>query len=126
MNSPPVLSSHFDYRVESLKLENEIDQILEALRKSQEIEYRLAEERLTAKKNYIINLYEQLERERSVLSKHTSLLENQDSLLDAVLSRISQVKTEVSRLKEMGEVSKGFGRVPQHILEEHFNLGIEQ
>lgn len=119
------MSSHFDYRVESLKLDSEIDQILEALRKSQEIEYRLAEERLSAKKNYIINLYEQLERERSVLLKHTSLSENQDSLLDAVLSRISQVKREVSRLKEMGEVSKGFGRVPKHILEEHFSLGIE-
>ncbi|XP_057783430.1 uncharacterized protein LOC131001164 isoform X2 [Salvia miltiorrhiza] len=122
---PPVLSSNFDYRVESLKLENEIDHIMDALRKSQEIEYRLAEERLSAQKNYIINLYEQLERERSALSKHTSLSDNQDSLLDAVLSRVSQVKQEVSRLKDMGEVSKGFGRVPKHILEEQFSLGIE-
>ncbi|KAL1536132.1 protein OBERON 2 isoform X2 [Salvia divinorum] len=35
---------------------------LDALRKLQEIEHRLAEERLSAQKNYIINLYEQLER----------------------------------------------------------------
>lgn len=119
------MSTNFDYRVESLKLDNEIDHILDALRKSQEIEYRLAEERLSAQKNYIINLYEQLERERSDLSKHTSVSENQDALLDAVLSRVSQIKREVSRLKDMGEVSKGFGRVPKHILEEQFNLDIE-
>lgn len=125
LGSPPVLSSNFDYRVESLKLDNEIDHILDALRRSQQVEYRLAEERLSAQKNYIINLYEQLERERSDLSKHASLSENQDLLLDAVLSRVSQIKQEVSRLKDMGEVSKGFGRVPKHILEEQFSLDIE-
>ncbi|KAL1561759.1 protein OBERON 2-like isoform X1 [Salvia divinorum] len=125
LESPPVLSSKFDYRVESLKLENEIDYILDELRKSQEIEYRLAEERLSAQKKYIINLYEELEKERSALLKHTSISEKQDSLLDAVLSRVSQVKREVSRLKDMGEVSKGFGRVPKRILEEQFSLVIE-
>ncbi|KAK4434032.1 hypothetical protein Salat_0565900 [Sesamum alatum] len=119
--SPP---SKFDHRVETLKLEDEVDQILDSLRKSQEIEYRLAEERLSAQKNYILNLYQQLDKERSDLSRHTSS-EDQDSLLDAVLSRADQVKREVSRLKDMAEVAKGFGRVPKHILKEQFGLDIE-
>ncbi|KAL0368102.1 UNVERIFIED_CONTAM: hypothetical protein Scaly_1029100 [Sesamum calycinum] len=118
------LSSKFDHRVESLKLEDEVDQILDSLRKSQEIEYRLAEERLSAQKNYILNLYQQLNEERSDLSRHTSS-EDQDSLLDAVLSRVDQVKREVSRLKDIAEVAKGFGRVPKHILKEQFDLDIE-
>lgn len=118
------LSSKFDHRVESLKLEDEVDQILDSLRKSQEIEYRLAEERLSAQKNYILNLYQQLNKERSDLSRHTSS-EDQDSLLEAVLSRVDQVKREVSRLKDMAEVAKGFGRVPKHILKEQFDLDIE-
>ncbi|KAI3459397.1 hypothetical protein Pfo_016060 [Paulownia fortunei] len=124
MSSPPTLSSNFDHRVESLKLEDEIDHILDALRKSQEIEYRLAEERLSAQKNYILNLYQQLDKERSDLSRHTSS-KDQDSLLDAVLSRVDQIKQEVSTLKDMEEVSKGFGRVPKHILKEQFGLDID-
>ncbi|KAK4388586.1 hypothetical protein Sango_2465200 [Sesamum angolense] len=113
--SPP--SSILDHLVESLKLEDEVDQILDSLRKSQEIEYRLAEERLSTQKNYILNLYQQINKERSS--------EDQDSLLDEVLSRVDQVKREVSRLKDMADVSKGFGRVPKHILKELFGLDIE-
>lgn len=120
-----MLSPIFDYRVETLKLDHEIDGILDALRKAQEFEYRLAEEKLYGQKTYIINLYKQLEKERSELSKHTSASENQDSLLDAVLSRISQIKQEVSRLKEMGSVSKGFAKVPKHVLKEQFDIDIE-
>lgn len=118
---PPTLSSNFDYQVESLKLDNEIDEVLESLRKSQQIEYRLAEERLTAQKSYVINLYQQLDRERSTLLRHTSSNDH-DSLLDSVLNRIEQVKREVSRLKDMGEVANGFGKVPKRILKEHFGL----
>ncbi|KAL0368106.1 UNVERIFIED_CONTAM: hypothetical protein Scaly_1029500 [Sesamum calycinum] len=111
------LSSILDHLVESLKLEDEVDQILDSLRKSQEFEYRLAEERLSTQKNYILNLYQQINKERSS--------EDQDSLLDDVLSRVNQVKREVSRLKDMANVAKGFGRVPKHILKELFGLGIE-
>ncbi|KAK6146060.1 hypothetical protein DH2020_019929 [Rehmannia glutinosa] len=124
MGSPPTLSSKFDHQVESLKLEDEIDHILDALRKSQEIEYRLAEEKLSAQKNYIQNLYQQLDKERSDLSRHTSS-KDQDSLLDVVLNRVDQIKREVSRLKDMEEVSKGFGKVPKHILKEQFGLDIK-
>ncbi|KAK4388590.1 hypothetical protein Sango_2465600 [Sesamum angolense] len=92
------LSSKFDHQVESLKLEDEVDQILDSLRNST--------------------------KERSDLSRHTSS-EDQDSLLDAVLSRVDQVKREVSRLKDIAEVAKGFGRVPKHILKEQFDLDIE-
>lgn len=79
-SSPLKMTSNFDYRVESLKLEDEIDQTLQALRKSQNFEYRLAEERLLVQKNYIMNLYEQLDKERSDLSSHTTMVET-DTLL---------------------------------------------
>ncbi|KAG8373075.1 hypothetical protein BUALT_Bualt12G0133000 [Buddleja alternifolia] len=122
--SPPKLSSNFDHRVESLKLEDEIDHILDRLKKSQAIEYRLAEEKLLAQKNFILNLYQQLDKEKCDLSRHTSS-KGQDSLLDAVLNRVNQIKREVLRLKDMEEVAKGFGRVPKHILKEQYGLDIE-
>lgn len=125
VGSPQPLSSTFDHRVESLKLEDEIDQILHALRKSQDFEYRLAEERLFAHKNYILNLYQQLDKERSDLSRHTSLKDPNTTVLDAVQSRIDQIKQEVSKLKDMEEAKKGFGRVSKYILKEHFGLEIE-
>ncbi|CAI9776532.1 unnamed protein product [Fraxinus pennsylvanica] len=125
VGSPQPLSSTFDHRVESLKLEDEIDQILHALRTSQDFEYRLAEERLFAHKNYILNLYEQLDKERSDLSRHTSLKDPNTTVLDAVQSRIDQIKQEVSKLNDMEEAKKGFGRVSKYILKEHFGLEIE-
>lgn len=125
VGSPQPLSSTFDHRVESLKLEDEIDQILHALRKSQDFEYRLAEERLFAHKNYILNLYQQLDKERSELSRHASLKDPNTTVLDAVQSRIEQIKREVSKLKDMEEAKKGFGRVSKYILKEHFGLEIE-
>lgn len=122
---PPALSSNFDHRVESLKLEDEIDHILDALKRSQKIEYRLAEERLMAQKNYILNLYQQLEKERSDISRRKSSSKSRESMLDGLLERVDQIKREVSRLKDMEEVAKGFGRVPKHILKEQFGLDIE-
>ncbi|KAL8490849.1 hypothetical protein ACS0TY_022745 [Phlomoides rotata] len=101
-------SSKFDYRIESLKLDNEIDEVLDALRKSQQIEYRLAEEKLQDKKNHVLNLYEQLDTERSTLSRHASTGDI-EPFLTVVLERISQVKEEVEKLKDMREVAKGFG-----------------
>ncbi|XP_051152916.1 protein OBERON 2 [Andrographis paniculata] len=123
-SSPQPFSSNFDYRVESLKLEDKIDRILEALRKSQEIEYRLAEEKLSARKNYILNLYQQLETDKCALSKHTSYNDCK-SLLDVVQDRIDSIKQEVSSLRDMAKAAKGFGRVPKRILKEKFDLDVE-
>ncbi|KAA8527617.1 hypothetical protein F0562_034988 [Nyssa sinensis] len=123
-DSPQILSGNFDHRIESLKLEDEIDQVLQALRKAQESEYKIAEERLFAQKNYLLNLYQQLNKERSELSRYTSS-SDPDALLDAVLNRVDQIKQEVVKLKDMEVVAKGFGKTSKDILREHFGLEME-
>ncbi|KAK4357088.1 hypothetical protein RND71_022698 [Anisodus tanguticus] len=123
-SSPEKMTSNFDCRVESLKLEDEIDQVLQALRKSQEFEYRLAEERLFAQKNYIMNLFEQFDEERSDLSSHTSMVETETSL-DVVLKRVDQIKREALKLKEMKQVQNGFGSTSKEILKDYFGLETE-
>lgn len=123
-SSPQKMISNFDHRVESLKLEDEIDQVLQTLRKSQEFEYRLVEERLFAQKNYIMNLYKQLNMERSDLSSHTSMIET-DTLLDVVLKRVDQIKREVLKLKDMKQVQNGFGKTSKEILKDYFGVETE-
>lgn len=123
-SSPLKMTSNFDYRVESLKLEDEIDQTLQALRKSQNFEYRLAEERLLVQKNYIMNLYEQLDKERSDLSSHTTMVET-DTFVDAVIRRVDQIKREELKLKDMKQVQNGFGSTSKTILKDYFGLEAE-
>ncbi|XVE81635.1 hypothetical protein DITRI_Ditri15bG0080900 [Diplodiscus trichospermus] len=119
-----VLSISSDYHIEYLKLENEIDQVLQDLRKEQESEYKIAEERLYAQKNYLRNLYQQLDKERSELS-HLASGTKADAMLNAILNRVDQIKQEVMKLKEMEEVANGFGRTPKGTLKKHFGLEIE-
>lgn len=119
--SPQILSGDFDYRIESLKLEDEIDQILVALKKSQESEYKIAEESLNAQKNHLLDLYQQLEKERRDLAER-SPSSDPDDLLDAVLKRVDQIKQEVVKLRNMGAVAKGFGKTSKAILKEHFSV----
>lgn len=118
------VSLSFNWKTESLKLEEEIDQVLQALKKSQEIEYELAEEKLYSQKNYLSTLYQQLEDERATLTRHVSSTD-QDNLLNSVLKRVNQIKRELVKLKEMEKVASGFGRTDRGILEEHFGLEIE-
>ncbi|XP_027165333.1 OBERON-like protein [Coffea eugenioides] len=120
----PLLSSKFDHRVETLVLEDEIDQILMALKKSQESEYRLAEEALSVQKNCIQDLYQQLDHERSTLSQRAPS-PDADAVLDSFLSKVDHLKQEITKFKDMKEVAKGFGRTPKHILKDHFNLETE-
>ncbi|CAK9150869.1 unnamed protein product [Ilex paraguariensis] len=124
LGSMHILSGNFDHRVESLKLEDEIDQILQALKKSQESEYKIAEERLFAQKNYLLNLYQQLDKERSDLLRYTSSTDS-DTLLDTVLKRVDQIKWEVKKLRDMQEVAKGFGKTSKDTLKEHFGIEME-
>uniref|UniRef100_A0A5B7A6F1 Uncharacterized protein n=1 Tax=Davidia involucrata TaxID=16924 RepID=A0A5B7A6F1_DAVIN len=119
------LSGNVDHQIKSLKLEEEIDQVLQELRKSQEFEYKIAEERLCAQKNYLLNLYQQLGKERSELSRGTSSTDP-DAALDAVLNRVDQIKLEVMKLRDMEEVAKGFGKTSKDILREHFGLEMER
>lgn len=124
MGEPDVPTS-YDCQTESRKLDHDIDQVLQALRKSQEFEYKLAEETLHAQKDYLCNLYQQLQEEKSELARHVSSTD-QDDLLNAVLSRVEQIKREVAKFKMMKEVAKGFGQTSRSILEEHFGLVIER
>lgn len=121
---PNIFSANFDHRIESIKLEDEIDQILLALRKSQETEYRIAEERLYAQKDYLLNLYQQLDEERAKLKTNASSIHS-DVLIDATLKRVDQIKREVKKLRDMEEVGKGFGRTSKEILKEHFGVEME-
>ncbi|XP_043708396.1 protein OBERON 2-like isoform X2 [Telopea speciosissima] len=125
-NSQQPLYITSDHRIATLKLEDEIDEVLQSLKKSQETEYRIAKERLYAKKSFLLSLYEQLDMERSELAKQSSTTEgNSEALLANVLNRVKQINRESARLREMEEVAKGFGRVPKTILTEHFGLEIE-
>ncbi|XAR67531.1 hypothetical protein NMG60_11002314 [Bertholletia excelsa] len=122
--SPQFLSGAFDPRIEAPKLEDEIDQVLQTLRKSQESEYIIAEERLYAQKNYLLNLYQQLDKERAELSTRTSS-NDPDAMLEAVLQRVDQIKREIIKLRDMEEVAKGFGRTSKEILKQHFGIETE-
>lgn len=111
----------FHHRTQSVRLDEEIDQVLQSLRKSQELEYRIAEEQLHSQKRYLHNLYQQLEQESSELAcKEKS--DDFDNLLKVVLNRNNQIKQEVHKLQVMKEVAKGFGKTSRSILREHFGL----
>ncbi|XVF38251.1 hypothetical protein REPUB_Repub20aG0084100 [Reevesia pubescens] len=97
--------------------------VLQALRKAQESEYKIAEERFYGQKNYLRNLYQQLDKERSELSHQASGTEA-NALLNAILNRVDQIKQEVMKLKEM-EVAHGFGKTPKGTLKEHYGLELE-
>ncbi|KAJ6988486.1 hypothetical protein NC653_021414 [Populus alba x Populus x berolinensis] len=105
--SSPDVSMSTDSQTETLKLEDEINQVLQALRVSQDAEYELAEELLFAQKKTF-----------------TSIWTKRDALLSAVLSRVDQIKREMRKLEDMEEVANGFGRTCKDILKEHFGLEV--
>lgn len=122
--SPQSLSGIFNLEIDSLELEEEIDQVLRALRKAQQTEYKIAEERLLAQKNCLLNLYRQLDKERSELSMAKSS-DDQDVLLEAILKRVDQIKREIVKLRDMEVVAKGFGKTSKDILDQHFRFETE-
>ncbi|XP_054821899.1 protein OBERON 2-like [Prosopis cineraria] len=109
---------------ELVELEVEIDQALQDLRKSQEFEYKLAEERLHAQKNYLNNLYQQLKSEKSELARPRSSSSSSVVSDHAIRKREEQIRLESQKLEDMKKVAHGFGSTPHYILREHFGLGI--
>ncbi|XP_028771651.1 uncharacterized protein LOC114748076 [Neltuma alba] len=107
----------------SIKLEMEIDQVLQNLRKSQEYEYKLAEERLHAQMNYVNNLYQQLESERYELARPRSSSSSLVVSDHAIRKREEQIRLETQKLEDMKKVADGFGSIDQDILREHFGIG---
>ncbi|XP_024008244.1 protein OBERON 1 isoform X4 [Eutrema salsugineum] len=121
----PIEPMPFNHEAEMHKLEEEIRDVLKGLRGAQESEYQIAEARLYAQKECLDDLYRQLEKEKSELSRCGSGTDA-DSLMTNVVKRLDQIRREVTKLKEMEEVAKGFGRTPRGILEEYFHLNIEE
>ncbi|CAH8308248.1 unnamed protein product [Eruca vesicaria subsp. sativa] len=121
----PIEPMPFNHEAEMHKLEEEIREVLKALREAQESEYQIAEVRLHAQKECLGDLYRQLEEEKSEMSRRVSG-SDADSLMTNVLKRMDQIRKEVTKLKEMEEVAKGFGRTRRGILEEYFHLTIEE
>lgn len=109
---------------ESQRLDDEIDKVLQALRKSQVSEYKIAEERLYAQKSHLLTLYKQLEEGRSQLSRGLSSAST-SALLDAIVNTSDRIRREVKKLRDMEKVAKGFGKTPKGILKEHFTLEVE-
>ncbi|XP_045815620.1 OBERON-like protein [Trifolium pratense] len=106
------------YHSQILNIEAEVGDILVALRKSQELEYKVAEERLHEQKRYIQNLYERLQSEVTELESPN--LTHSEPLFRAIGERKEQIKRELEKFKEMKLVASGFGRISRDILKEHF------
>uniref|UniRef100_A0A175YJP8 Uncharacterized protein n=1 Tax=Daucus carota subsp. sativus TaxID=79200 RepID=A0A175YJP8_DAUCS len=120
--SPHKVSESFDPVIESLKLEVKVDEMLAALRKSQEQEYNMARDKLCEHKNYLKDLYQQLNKEKAELAQHAAHNAHRGALTKLVRNRLDQIKSEEIKLKEMEEVAKGFGRTSKKILKKHFDL----
>nr|AAK69758.1 CDPK adapter protein 1 [Mesembryanthemum crystallinum] len=117
--------NNLSHQNECLKLEVEIDQVLHELRRSQEVEYRLAQERLRAQKDHLSSLYQQMDKEKSELTRYPPST-NRNALLSSVIVKEEYIQCELSKLKNMEKVAKGFGKTPKEILKEHFNLDFEE
>ncbi|XP_071729741.1 uncharacterized protein [Rutidosis leptorrhynchoides] len=120
--SPHISFSNFDYRLESIKLIQRIDETLASLKRSQEIEYRIAEDVLTTQKTYLLDLYEELDKEKGKLAKCTPSAD--PSLVHTVFLRMEQIKTEFDKINAMQVVGKGFGKTSKNVLKEHFGMQV--
>lgn len=116
-----------DYDNVSLKLEDDIDKILQELKNSQDLDYQIVERKLYDQKDYLLSLYRQLDLERSALANPMSLpnLGDCDNLLANVLDRVDQIKHEEEKLRNMMKIAKGFGQTNKNILREHFGLAAD-
>nr|XP_043628437.1 uncharacterized protein LOC122599896 [Erigeron canadensis] len=119
---PQISFSNFDYRLESVELEQRIDKTLALLKKSQETEYRVAEKVLTTQKKQLLDLYEELNKEKVNLAKCSP--SSDPSVVHAVLKRMDQIKNQYNNITAMQEVGKGFGKTSKYVLKEHFGVQV--
>jgi len=115
---------YFNFLPRSLKLEAEVDQVLEDFRKSQELEYKVVEETLRAQKTYLQSLYQQLDHEKKALVGQISSSASEVSSSTAVRERKKQIRREVAKFEIMKKVANGFGRTSSSILKEHFGFKV--
>ncbi|XP_017407926.1 uncharacterized protein LOC108320869 isoform X4 [Vigna angularis] len=107
----------------SLKLEAEVDLVLQDFRKSQEHEYKMVEETLRTQKTYLQNLYQQLDHEKNAwIGQISSASEVSPS--SVVRERKKQIRREVVKFEIMKKVANGFGKTSNSILKEHFGFKV--
>ncbi|CAN6286843.1 unnamed protein product [Urochloa humidicola] len=113
-----------DHNTVSAKFEDAIDLALQELKKSQEVEYRVAEQRLYSQKDHILSLYRQLENERAQLEDPMPLSDtsNYGVIIANVLRCVQQAKREEEKFKCMLKVAGGFGKAPESVTKEFFGL----
>ncbi|XP_027913721.1 uncharacterized protein LOC114173480 isoform X1 [Vigna unguiculata] len=113
----------YNFLPRSLKLETEVDRVLQDFRKSQELEYKVVEETLRAQKTHLQNLYQQLDHEKNAwVGQISSASEVSPSAV--VRERKKQIRREVVKFEIMKKVANGFGKTSSNILKEHFGFKV--
>lgn len=107
----------------SLKLEAEVDRVLQDFRKSQEFEYKVVEETIRTQKTYLQNLYQQLDYEKNAWVGQISSA-SEVSPSSVVRERKKQIRREVVKFEIMKKVANGFGKTSSSILKEHFGFKV--
>lgn len=111
-----VANSPDEQEINPLKLEDEICITLQSLKKSQEAEYRQAEEKLHAQKTHLISLQEKLQHEKSQLAALSPLADTSANL-NIVKNQTEQIRSELKKLKEMQEFYKLFRKAPWTLID---------
>jgi len=95
--------------------DDEVDQVLRELRKSQEHEYEVVQNTLQTQKTYLQQLYQRLQYE-----------ENGQSSAAASSHAVRETKKEIRRglkkFENMKKIAHGFGKTPNCIKKNHFRL----
>ncbi|XP_021834962.2 protein OBERON 1 isoform X1 [Spinacia oleracea] len=107
-----------------LKLEEEINQVLQELKSSQEYEFSIAHDKLHAQKDNLFSLYQQVYKDKLELLR-PSPSKDRDALLRSIAAREEYIKHELSKLRDMEKVANGFGKTPKKLLKEHFDLDLK-
>ncbi|XP_074304474.1 uncharacterized protein LOC141639195 isoform X2 [Silene latifolia] len=121
---PGIGENNFQHENEYLKLDDEIDGVLNELRKAQEQEFRIAQEKLLAQKDNIRGIYKCIQEDKKELIQPTPST-NCDELVSSILVREEFLRLEFIKLKEMEKIGNGFGRTPKTLLKEHFDIDLE-
>ncbi|XP_076904453.1 uncharacterized protein LOC143559907 [Bidens hawaiensis] len=120
--TPPtqITFTNFNCQIESTELEQRIEKTLASLKQSQETEYKVAESVLTTQKNILLNLYQELKKEKSKLANCSP--SGDPSLVHNVFKIMDQIKNEFRKITAMQSVGKGFGKTSKYVLKEHFGV----
>lgn len=105
----------FRYHSEVLKLDAEFDQTMEAFKKSQKYELKVAEETLREQLKHLNNLSKQLEKDKSELANQPNA-SHSSVLFQTVKKGEEQLRQEVMKLEEMKKIAKGCARTSEDVL----------